>query len=372
MEKPSEKLQYALETIHKRLNTKRVFITGGIGSYHNGFSSQGDPISEAFAPDYILPSSTAYNETCANVGNGMWNWKMFLLTGESTYADQVENVMYNSGISGISLDGKKFRYTNPLSWRGKDQTLLSNDSYERWTSFICYCCPPQMARTMASMNRYIACKKKNEIDFILYGSSTLYTPINGQHVAITEETNFPWDGTVTFTLNQPLHNFTIGIRVPSWSKSTKLMLNGAPITVKPASINRISGNFTQGDVITLQLDMRIRKMKANPFVEAVNNHVAYLRGPLVYCLEEVDIQAPLQFDGISIDTRQTMQPVWEASLLGGIMSLNGFAHYEKQFDDLYTEIEACDPTLYPIKLIPYFAWNNRGIGKMEVWLPRFC
>jgi DUF1680 family protein len=370
MEEENDKIENALKTISERLNTKRVYVTGGVGTYHFGFSSFRDPVHEGFAKDYDLTATTAYNETCANIGNGMWNWRMFLLTGDLKYADNLENVMYNSGLSGLSSDGKKFRYTNPTKWRGEKQLLDSNDSLERWENFGCYCCPPQLARTFTSMNQFIAAEGDNSLSFILYGSSTIDTTVNNKKIDLNITSNMPWDGKILVKVNEDIKNFTLMFRIPSWSRKTKVLFNNEIIESNNGTFCTITRNFKKGDLITLDLDMSVQRIKAHPFVEAASNHMAVRRGPVIYCIESFDTDGIKNFEGLSISDKAVFKPEFKKDLLGGITVLKTNALIESVNDDLYSVIDDEELKSIDIQLIPYFAWNNRGIGEMEVWIPR--
>lgn len=369
-EKDDDAMKKALETISERLNNRRVYITGGVGTYHFGFSGHRDPVHEAFAKDWELPATTAYNETCANIGNAMWSWRMYLLTGKGKYADQLENIMYNSGISGMSCDGTSFRYTNPTKWRGKHQELDSNDSLERWHNFGCYCCPPQVVRTLASMNQFIATQSDNTLCFVLYADAHIDTVINNKSIKIRETTAMPWDGKVIFTIEEDIKDFNLKLRIPSWSLQTTVRFKHQETTCNPGSDFVLSTSFQKGDTIELNLDLRVRKIKSHHFVEASNNHMAFKRGPIVYCLESIDTDGEAAFDGLSIQTKETFVPVMKKDFLGGLTVLQGKAHIEKESEDLYSIIDESPEREKEIQLIPYFAWNNRGIGEMEVWIPR--
>jgi DUF1680 family protein len=370
MEDKNEKLINALNKIYDRLNNKRVYITGGVGTYHFGYSSHRDPVHEAFARDYELPATTAYNETCANIGNAMWNWRMFLLEGNSKYADNLETIMYNSGISGMSYDGTKFRYTNPTKWRGEKQLLDSNDSLERWKNFGCYCCPPQVVRTIASMNQFIAAKGSNSLAFVLYGSSSINTIINNKKINIDIKSNLPWDGNVKIKILKKIDNFTLNFRIPKWSKNTKFKFNDEVIDVEPNSMYSLSKSFKEGDTININLDMSIQKYKSHYFVEAANNHMAFKRGPIVYALESIDTDGSDTFNGLSIKASEEFIPYFKKDLLGGVTVLEGNAQIESINEELYSPIETEFKKTIKIQMIPYYAWNNRGIGEMEVWIPR--
>lgn len=368
-EKDDPELLAALERISEHLYQNRVYITGGVGPQHFGFSEHNDPVHEAFDRDYHLPLSTAYNETCANVGSAMWHWRMFLLTGKAKYMDRVEIIMYNSGISGMSADGRKFRYTNPLKWYGAQQELLSNDTEERWFTHSCYCCPPQMARTMASMNRYACSQGENSLWFNLYGGCEIDTVINGKKIHINEETCYPWEGVLTFTIQENIENFSLFFRIPGYSEDTSLTYNGKVIPCQKGTYCSITGSFHVGDTIVLSLDMNVKKIKSNPKVESTKNQVALMRGPVVYCLEGADL-AGRSVDRVFISPKSSFIPEYMEDLLYGLTVLKGKGIYlENAEDALYSEWGNEKFVDLDLMLIPYYAWNNRGCHEMSVWLP---
>ena len=363
----------ALERIWHDVTTRKMYITGGIGALHQGVSVRGDPVHEAFGFEYQLPNATAYNETCANIGFAMWNWRMLKITGDAKYADIMELVIYNSMLSAVSIDGKRFFYTNPLRWYGKEHRLLSQDAYERWSIFRCYCCPPQVARAIAWMHEWVYCLSEEGVWVNLYSGNKLETKLlDGTPIKLTQETGYPWDGYVKIMVDAKA-KCAIMLRIPKWANGTKIKVNGKPadVEVKPGTYVAIKREWSPGDMIELSFPMNVRLIKAHPKVEELRNQVAIMRGPIVYCLESIDLPEDVDITEIYIPYNIKLTPRYDEKLLGGVTVLEGKAYYipEKWGDELYKEMSVDSIEPIDITLIPYYAWANRGISKMTVWLP---
>mgnify|MGYP000026370934 CR=1 FL=1 len=364
----------SLERIWRDVTTRKMYVTGGIGALHRGVSVRGDLIHEAFGFEYQLPNSTAYNETCANIGNAMWNWRMLKITGDAKYADVMELVLYNSMLSAVSIDGKRFFYTNPLRWYGKEHRLLSSDAYQRWSIFRCYCCPPQVARAIAWLHEWVYCLSEEGVWVNLYGGNVLETKLlDGTPIKLIQETRYPWDGHVKITVNEKT-KCAILLRIPAWAEGAEIKVNGKPadVKVKAGTYVGIKREWSLGDVIELSLPMDVRLLEAHPKVEEARNQVAIMRGPIVYCLESVDLPNDIDITEIHIPHNIKLTPRYDENLLGGVTVLEGEAWRipeEEWKDELYRRITASSAEPVRITLIPYYAWANRGISKMTVWMP---
>ncbi len=366
-----------LDKIWKDIQKRRLYIHGGIGSMHKGISERGHAVHEAFGLEYNLHNSTAYCETCANIANAMWNWRMLNITADAKYADNMELVVYNSGLSGQTIDGTKFRYTNPLRWYGQQQKLLSNDTFERWTTHKCFCCPPQIARTVMGMSRWAYSINNKGLWVNLYGASVLSTVLeNGDKLELVQESLYPWDGKVRLRISEiPDDLFNINLRIPGWAKRAEISINRQKLQIRPVpgSYHKISRKFDPGDIIELDLHMEARLIRANAKVEEARNQVAVMRGPLVYCLEQIDLPENIRLSDVYLSPRSRYVDGYETDLLGGlgIIKTKGYVIPDGNTNnDLYFEI--CNQQkkeMVDITLIPYFAWNNRGIAPMSVWLP---
>ncbi len=366
IEQDDKELLNALKRIYKSLNEKYIFLTGGVGPLHHGVSERDDAVHEAFGKQYYLPLSTSYNETCANIGNAMWCYKMFKLTGEAKYMDSVENVFYNSGISGTNIDCTKFRYTNPLKWFGSEQVMLSNDTLERWATHSCYCCPPQIARTLASMEKYAYTTNEDGVFINLYGSSISEFKHKNEKVKISQETKYPWNGTVKITVESNI-NFDLFVRIPSWCKNAKITYCNKEVSVNSGYV-KVSG-WKTGESINLEMDMPIRKMQSHPKVEEHRNQIALMRGPVVYCVETPDLPSNVSINSLYMDKKAVFTSSYADNLLGGVQILEGNLYVKEEQKELYKEFEQDDYSEIQVKFVPYYTWNNRGICEMSVYIP---
>jgi DUF1680 family protein len=361
----------ALERIWHDVVERRMYITGAVGAHHHGISPRHDMVHEAFGREYELPNATAYNETCANIGNGMWNKRMLELTGEAKYADVMEQVLYNSALSAMDVDGTRFCYTNPLA-RSEFTPMLSNDSLERWSEFGCYCCPPQVARTLAKTHEWAYSVSADGVWVNLFGSNELRTVVPGLGpVGLTQRTDYPWDGRIAITVNAAPEGLVLYLRIPGWAKGAELAVNGEACGATPGTYAEIRRSWRPGDVVTLDLPMQPRLMVAHPEVEEAHNQVAVMRGPLVYCLEAADLPAQVPIHEVALPKNVELAPTFEPDLLGGVTVLDGLACRQPGPDwtgRLYAELMASTESL-PVRLIPYYAWLNRGRHDMRVWLP---
>ena len=359
----------------------KMYITGGCGSLYDGVSPDGtsynptevQKIHQAYGRDYQLPNFTAHNETCANIGNVLWNWRMLQLTGDAKYADVMELALYNSVLSGISLDGKKFLYTNPLAY--SDELPF----HQRWSKdrvpyiSLSNCCPPNVVRTIAEVNNYAYSLSDKGVWVHLYGGNQLATNWKGKLLRLNQETAYPWKEAINFTMEAaPSSAFTLYLRIPGWCDSARVFINNKEERIVQtdrgyAAINR---TWKKGDQVKLILPMPVKLMVANPLVEETRNQVAVKRGPVVYCLESADLATNNIFD-IALPSSINLKPETINIDHSEIMSLVGEARLVKQEDwknQLYREV-AKSETPVTVRLIPYFAWGNRGHTNMQVWLP---
>ncbi|HEV8282915.1 MAG TPA: glycoside hydrolase family 127 protein [Chitinophagaceae bacterium] len=361
----------------------KMYVTGGCGALYDGVSVEGisynpdtvQKIHQAYGKDYQLPNFSAHNETCANVGSVLWNWRMLQLTGNSKYADVVELALYNSVLSGISMDGKKFFYTNPLAasadypyhlrWEGERQEYIK----------LSNCCPPNAVRTIAEVGSYMYSIGEDGLYMNLYGGNTLSTNLKDDSILkLEQQTNYPWDGNITITIKQaPDHPVAIHFRIPGWCRNHQFKINGiAPFTVLMKDGYRVySKLWRAGDKIELVLDMPAKLLESNPLVEETKNQVAVKRGPIVYCLESVDMQAKEKFFDISIPSSIKFHPAPMKINNGNVIALEGEARILQNNNWKNTLYKEVNTIMKPvkIKLIPYYAWANRGPSDMTVWMP---
>jgi DUF1680 family protein len=299
---------------------------------------------------------------------------MLQITADAAYADIMETVMFNSLLAGVSLDGEGYFYTNPLSVVDE----LSHDlrwpkNREGYISY-CNCCPPNTIRTIAELQEYFYSKSDDGIYIHFYGSNELKTAIGSGSIAISQETNYPWDGKVKISIEDFPVNSSIYLRIPGWAKMSAIKYNGITqdFITAPASYVRILKAWKEGDIIELDLVMEPVLIEANPLVEETRNQVAVKRGPLVYCLESPDLPEGARIFDFIIPSDITLNPVKSHLQGSDILSLEGdFINREQTGwnNILYREIGDSNPESARIKLIPYYAWNNRGNSEMTVWLP---
>lgn len=311
---------------------RNMYITGGIGSSHD---------NEGFTEDYDLPNLDAYCETCASVGMVLWNQRMNQLTGDSKYIDVLERSLYNGALAGISLGGDRFFYVNPLESKG---------DHHRQEWYGCACCPSQLSRFLPSIGNYIYASSDDALWVNLYIGNTGQIRIGETDILLTQETDYPWDGSVKLTIStsQPLEK-EIRLRIPNWCKTYDLSINGKRINVSEEKGYAVIKDWKSQDVIALDMDMPVEIVAADPHVKENFDKRAIQRGPLVYCMEEID--NPEYFDQIQLSPSTTFQTAFVSDILNGIKTIK-------------TNGRAQSATF-----IPYYAWDNRKAGKMRVWIP---
>ena len=311
---------------------RNMYITGGVGSSHD---------NEGFTEDYDLPNLDAYCETCASVGMVLWNQRMNQLTGDSKYIDVLERSLYNGALAGISLGGDRFFYVNPLESKG---------DHHRQEWYGCACCPSQLSRFLPSIGNYIYASSDDALWVNLYIGNTGQIRIGETDILLTQETDYLWDGSVKLTIStsQPLEK-EIRLRIPNWCKTYDLSINGKRINVSEEKGYAVIKDWKSQDVIALDMDMPVEIVAADPHVKENFGKRAIQRGPLVYCMEEID--NPVYFDQIQLSPSTTFQTAFASDILNGIKTIK-------------TNGRAQSATF-----IPYYAWDNRKAGKMRVWIP---
>jgi DUF1680 family protein len=371
-----------LQKIWNNVAFQKMYITGGCGALYDGASPDGSKnqkqigrVHQAYGRPFQLPSSTAHNETCAGVAFALWNWRMLQITGDASYADMLELVLYNSLLAGVSLDGKSFFYTNTLRQLDRMPTEL-RWSRTRQPFISTFCCPPNLARTIAETANLAYCRLERGIALNLYGSSVLETELGpGARLKLTQETDYPWDGRVKLRIDTaPGGEFALQLRIPGWAKNATLNVNGqsAPRTAKSAGYLKVRRVWSPGDIVELNLPMPAQLLQSHPLVEETRNQVAVKRGPLVYCLESCDLDPGVRLSDVLVPGTIELQPRKGAGLLAGVTILQGKAIAVADADwsgTLYREWTPKPSREIDLKLIPYFAWGNRGPSEMTVWLP---
>jgi DUF1680 family protein len=379
----------ALERLWRDVTESKMYVTGGVGALHFGESQRvrlkrwpRDSVHEAFGAPYQLPNRTAYNETCANIGYAMWNWRMLGLTGEAKYADVMERVLCNSMLSGIGLEGRDFFYTNPLRRDEPEVPLLSNDSAARWPDTTpespvhCFCCPPSVARTLAELQGWAYGLSDAAVWVHLYGGNVLDTRLGGgSPMRLAQKTDYPWDGRIAFSWEKtPDREFALLLRIPGWARGATVRVNGQPAAAecRPSSYVPLKRRWSAGDRVELDLPMEVIPIESHPLVEETRNHVAILRGPIVYCLESPDLPAGVDIHQVRLPRDARWKVRHDRELLRGVTVLETEAVVTadgKPSGALYREAALGPGLRIPLRLIPYYAWSNRGRSQMIVWIP---
>jgi DUF1680 family protein len=342
----------ACRRLWTHLTTKRMYVMGGIGTSAR---------NEGFTSDYDLPNESAYAETCAAIGLVFWAQRMLQIDLDRRYADVLELALYNAVISGVSLDGEAFFYDNPLASDGK---------HHRQGWFSCPCCPPNLARLLASLGSYIYAQSATDAVVHLYVQGMGQFQLSGQNVTLHQETRYPWDGAIALrvAIDQPAR-FGLRLRLPGWCAAPRLSVNGTP--VEPAVENgyaRIERDWQAGDVVTLDLPMSAQRVYAHPAIAADAGQVALQRGPLVYCLEQADQDVSL--NGMALPQATDLAASFDAELLGGVVTLAGAAQALDEAGWEGVLYRTAPPVTQPgsMTAIPYYAWDQRAPGRMRVWV----
>ena len=323
----------ALHRLWDDVVLRNMYVTGGIGQSRS---------NEGFTEDYDLPNLTAYCETCASVGMVLWNWRMNQFTGDGKYVDVLERSLYNGALAGISLEGDRFFYVNPLESEG---------GHHRKAWYGCACCPSQICRFLPSIGNYIYGVSDDAVWVNLYMGNTAEVKLGRRTVTLTQETGYPWSGGVKLTVgtSRPL-NTGLRLRIPGWCTSYTLAVNGeaveAPVDKGYAVISR---KWKDGDTVSLDFEMPVRLVDAGPLVKEDLGKRAVQRGPLVYCIEEVD--NPEGFDSLRLTEDAQFDAAFDPELLRGVVAITA---------------ESAGGRL---RFIPYYAWDNREAGRMKVWVP---
>ena len=381
LESGEEQLMKNLTSIWQDIVTRKMYINGACGALYDGTSPDGtnykpdsiQKVHQSYGRPYQLPHSTAHNETCANIGNLFFNWRMLEATGEAKYADIVENCLYNSILSGISLDGEKYFYTNPL--RMSDELPYTLRWPKERTKYIsCFCCPPNTLRTLCEAQTYAYAVSKDAIYVNLFGENTFTTKPDGKNeLTLAQHTQYPWDNKVLLEVVKAKKavNTVIKLRIPGWCREVNVSVNGRPVPYdREKGYIGVNGKWKKGDIITYSMEMGTRIVEANPLVEENRGQVAVQRGPIVYCAESPDL-GDIDIDDIAIPVDAKFTPV-EVVIDGSrMMALEGEVVVRDEATwkgQLYREVSRKNERR-TIRLIPYYAWGNRGKSEMTVWMP---
>ena len=351
-----------LTTLSHDLVMRQLYVTGGVGAREEG---------EAFGDAYELPNARAYGESCAAIGNMMWNWRMLAATGNALHADVIERALYNGINSGMSLDGKLYCYRNPLAFDPSSGDTIRNPWYDTT------CCPPNLERTFASLPGYFYSTTKDGIYVHLYDNSVLRWKLDsGNAIKITQQTKYPWEGKIALRV-APANpeEFTLFVRIPGWSKHSTVKVNGKSIdAVIPGSYKAIRRNWSGEELVELEFDMQPQMVHANPAVADDTGRVAMQRGPVVFCMEQLDQagNTPEEFTRVAARLSEQSNGQFDSKLLDGIVALTVSGTVETPLmQSLYDSgpVSRNPGRTISLKLIPYYAWANRAPSSMQVWIP---
>ncbi|MCW3493250.1 glycoside hydrolase family 127 protein [Microbacterium sp. SSM24] len=391
-----DELTGVLEGLWRDVVDTKLYVTGGCGALYDGASPDGSPwqeqisrVHQAYGRAYQLPHTTAHGESCANIGMILWSERMLALTGDARYADVIERIAFNALLAGISLSGSEYFYTNPLrqvrelpfALRRAGDTGLHpvpdpppSDERLRESYLSCFCCPPNTARTLARFHERAASASAEGLFVHQYGGSALrHTTADGRVLALREHSDYPWQGRIKFIVEEaagggiPLH-----LRIPGWATDAALTVDGEAVAVSaPGTYTAIDREWRGGESVVLDLPMPVRVLRGHRLAEDLVNQVAVQRGPVVYAVESPDLPAGVRLEQAALRRGGAFAPV-EVELAGErlvaleteLVVLPGGGG-----DELYGDLEDAPLVTATARLIPYFAWGNRGPSEMSVWLP---
>jgi len=354
----------AIDDIWEDVVSKKIYVTGGIGSTGNG---------EAFGKPYELPNMSAYNETCASIANVYWNYRLFLLHGDAKYFDVLERTLYNAFLSGVALTGDKFFYPNPLESQGQ---------HARSPWFACACCPSNVTRFIPSIGGYFYAQKDKSIYVNLFAEGDAQFTLPDNKVSLEQKTNYPWDGDIVITVSPEKSSaFELKVRIPGWAvnkpipsdlyqfedkftEQPKVFVNDqlTPLTIQQGYVS-FNRKWKKGDRVRIQLPMPIRRIKANDNVVADKDKLSIERGPLMYCAEWPDNKDKKVLN-LVLSPEAELKTTFKPDLLKGLYTIDGKGLSATRVTSSEVKTESTD-----VNLIPYYVWAHRGTGEMMVWIP---
>jgi uncharacterized protein len=361
-----------LNVLWDDLTAHQLYVNGGVGARASG---------ESFGDAYELPNAQAYGESCAAIGNMMWNWRMLAASGDAKFTDVIERALYNGINSGMSLDGRTYCYRNPLAFdpsgESRDRHLVDGKIRNAW--YDTTCCPPNLERTFASLSGYFYSTSADGVYVHLYDNSEMNWHLHdGTGLKVQQVTNYPWSGDVKVTVSPSAPTeFVMYVRIPGWSTKNSVKVNGKEIAgARSGEYLAIRRKWAGNDTIELSFDMTTHLLKANPAVTEDRGRVAFQRGPIVFCMEHLDQQdhnSEMNLAGYTVESGGDTKAQFEPKLLDGVMVLSHPATISKGVTDMALYFPASTPKLAEspttIKLIPYYAWANRESASMQVWIP---
>lgn len=388
-------LTEVLERLWKDVVDTKLYITGGCGALYDGASPDGSPwqgdisrVHQAYGRPFQLPNTTAHNESCANIGMILWSERMLALTGGAAYADVIERIAYNSLLASISLDGSRYFYTNPLRQvrelpfplRMPGETALrpvpappASDARVRAEYMSCFCFPPNIARTLAQFHERAMSTSAEGLWVHLYGNFDTQVEAEGRGIGLAGTSDHPWGDRVDITVTSATGGgIPLKLRIPGWCEGAAITVNGEEIPAStPGSYTTIDREWQEGDRISLTLPMTVKMVRGHRLAEEIANQVAVTRGPVAYCLESQDLPQGVRLEQIALRRGTEFTPV--ASEVEGrqmvVLECEAVVLPQAEEPDLYAEVGEEELNYAPVRLIPYFAWGNRGPSEMSVWLP---
>lgn len=365
----------------------KMYINSGVGSLYDGVSPAGFAgdhpalarTHQSFGRPYQLPNLTAYNETCATIGNIFFNWRLFLINGNAAHIDRIEQSFYNLVLASTSRDGLRYFYSNPLAREEEQLPFYLKWERSRSEYLSSFCCPPNMVRALAEVSEYTWALRGDEILIGLYAQSNTTLRVGDNLVTLTQETEYPWDGRVRIIVKESNGSpFTLSMRIPSWLKSGTLSSDSESRVLTEADANSyipITREWKVGDEVLLTMDMEARLLVTHPMVEASTHQVAIMRGPLLYCSEHIDHQEH-DWASLGIHSDPVFKTVWRTIHGEPMLCLetdDGADHNPLEWDDhtLYQEVMNLGARRQTLRLIPYFGWDNRGLGGMKIFHPLY-
>lgn len=346
-------LSDAMERVWKDLVYRKMYVTGGIGASAK---------NEGFTVPYDLPNDDAYAETCAAIGIVLWNSRLARLHADARYMDVAERAFYNGFLSGVSLDGEKFFYVNPLASVGKHHR-------ESW--FGCACCPPNVVRLLASFGSYVYAQKNDALYVNLYVAGSAKVALGETSVTLTQQTRYPWEGDVRIDVSpETSAAFDLCLRIPGWCEGASIKVNGQDLGELHTSKGyaRVRREWKRGDWVELSMPMDVQRLESHPSVKPNAGRVALQRGPVVYCLEGVDNGGHVR--NLALSREAELKAEFRPDLLGGVSVVRGkalSAQSEGWDDTLYRKVR--EPKTVEFTAVPYCVWDNREPGEMILWLP---
>lgn len=378
-----------LNALSEDVAGQKLYITGMTGALYDGASPDGAPaklhpqiktVHQAYGRDYQLPNLTAYNETCATIGYGMWMWRQLALTGDARLADLFEQTLYNGILPGISLEGRHYFYVNPLKKLEDFKVPLRWSRTREPNIKSSFCCPPNVVRVIAEAHNYVYALSADTVWVNLYAASKLDTAwLDGSRIKLRQQTDYPWSGAVKFIVDEaPAREVTLKLRVPSWLRDgATLRVNGQPFAVelKPGGYADVKRVWKSGDSVDLAMEFRPTLWEANPLVEETVNQVAIKYGPLVYCLESNDLPEGVKLKDVALSLSSPAgfvarrETISNAEVLTFTLDALALPRAAWGANQLYREVEPRAPRPITVKAVPYYAWGNRGDTDMSVWIP---